>query len=34
LDDEGREQISENAAPAPVPSTALERPQQPAQQQQ
>jgi transglutaminase-like putative cysteine protease len=34
LDGEGREQISEAAAPAPVASAALERPQQPAQQQQ
>jgi transglutaminase-like putative cysteine protease len=34
LDDEGREQISEAAAPPPVATSALERPQQPAQQQQ
>lgn len=33
LDDEGREQISESAPPPPV-TIALERPQQPAQQQQ
>ncbi len=33
LDDAGREQLSETCAP-PVPATVLERPQQPAQQQQ
>jgi transglutaminase-like putative cysteine protease len=33
LDDEGREKLTETAAP-PAPTTVLERPQQPAQQQQ
>jgi transglutaminase-like putative cysteine protease len=34
LDDEGREQLSERAAPPVVPTSVVERPQQPAQQQQ
>jgi transglutaminase-like putative cysteine protease len=34
LDDEGREQITESAAPPPAAPAVLERPQQPAQQQQ
>jgi transglutaminase-like putative cysteine protease len=34
LDDDGREQLSERAAPPVVPEAVVERPQQPAQQQQ
>jgi transglutaminase-like putative cysteine protease len=34
LDDEGREKLTETAAPPAETTAALERPQQPAQQQQ